>query len=175
MIASRQAEAGQVVSAGQTVFTLAADGGREVLIALPESNIRDYKVGQPVQVLDELALVVGLAKLDLQPELVGAATTQGGNVGQGFMAISGRLAGAEQVEVGAVEHQHAVLAALDPGLQGELVLAADLGQGIAQALASQYIGDQTLACLRRVTSKMAAQHHIVNLQQLAHAAISHRY
>ncbi|MCF7750344.1 efflux RND transporter periplasmic adaptor subunit [Bacillus subtilis subsp. subtilis] len=50
VIASRQAEAGQVVSAGQTVFTLAADGGREVLIALPESSIRDYKVGQPVQV-----------------------------------------------------------------------------------------------------------------------------
>jgi multidrug efflux system membrane fusion protein len=50
VIASRQAEAGQVVSAGQTVFTLAADGGREVLIALPESNIRDYQVGQAVQV-----------------------------------------------------------------------------------------------------------------------------
>lgn len=50
VIASRQAEAGQVVGAGQTVFTLAADGGREVLIALPESNIRDYKVGQQVQV-----------------------------------------------------------------------------------------------------------------------------
>lgn len=50
VIASRQAEAGQVVSAGQTVFTLAADGGREVVIALPESSIRDYQVGQPVQV-----------------------------------------------------------------------------------------------------------------------------
>ncbi len=50
VIASRQAEAGQVVGAGQTVFTLAADGGREVLIALPESNIRDYQVGQEVQV-----------------------------------------------------------------------------------------------------------------------------
>lgn len=50
VIASRQAEAGQVVSAGQTIFTLAADGGREVLIALPESSIRDYQVGQAVQV-----------------------------------------------------------------------------------------------------------------------------
>lgn len=50
VIASRQAEAGQVVGAGQTVFTLAADGGREVLIALPESNIRQYQVGQAVQV-----------------------------------------------------------------------------------------------------------------------------
>lgn len=50
MIASRTAEAGQVVGAGQTVFTLAADGGREVAIALPESRIRDFSVGQQVAV-----------------------------------------------------------------------------------------------------------------------------
>src|SRR5690606_7697170 len=43
-------EAGQVVAAGQTVFTLAADGGREVAIALPESRIRAFRAGQPVQV-----------------------------------------------------------------------------------------------------------------------------
>ncbi len=48
VVASRQAEAGQVVAAGQSVFGLAADGGREVAFALPESNIRDFKVGQPV-------------------------------------------------------------------------------------------------------------------------------
>jgi membrane fusion protein, multidrug efflux system len=52
MIASRAAEAGQVVGAGQTVFTIAADGGREVAIALPESRIREFSVGQ--QVLVEL-------------------------------------------------------------------------------------------------------------------------
>lgn len=50
VIASRQAEAGQVVAAGQTVFTLAADGGREVAIGLPENRIRDFSVGQPVVV-----------------------------------------------------------------------------------------------------------------------------
>lgn len=50
VIATRQAEAGQVVAAGQTVFTLAADDGREVLISLPESRIRDFVVGQPVLV-----------------------------------------------------------------------------------------------------------------------------
>lgn len=49
-IASRQAEAGQVVAAGQTVFTLAGDDGREVAIALPESQIRSYSVGQPVMI-----------------------------------------------------------------------------------------------------------------------------
>lgn len=50
LIASREAEAGQVVAAGQTIYTLAADGAREVAIALPESTIRDFSVGQAVQV-----------------------------------------------------------------------------------------------------------------------------
>ena len=50
VIASRQVEAGQVVAAGQTVFTLAASGGREVAIALPEARIREFRVGQPAQV-----------------------------------------------------------------------------------------------------------------------------
>lgn len=50
VIASRQAEAGQVVSAGQTIYTLAADGSREVAIGLPENRIRDFSVGQPVLV-----------------------------------------------------------------------------------------------------------------------------
>ena len=48
VIASRQAEAGQVVSAGQAAFGLAVDGRREVAFALPEANIRSFKVGQPV-------------------------------------------------------------------------------------------------------------------------------
>lgn len=50
VVASREAEAGQVVAAGQTVFTLAADGGREVAIALPESALREFSVGQAVEV-----------------------------------------------------------------------------------------------------------------------------
>ncbi|WP_442682361.1 efflux RND transporter periplasmic adaptor subunit [Stenotrophomonas sp. JC08] len=50
VIATRQAEAGQVLAAGQTVYTLAAAGAREVAIALPEGGIRDFRVGQPVQV-----------------------------------------------------------------------------------------------------------------------------
>ncbi len=48
VVASREVEAGQVVAAGQPVFGLAADGGREVAFALPESGIRDFKVGQTV-------------------------------------------------------------------------------------------------------------------------------
>jgi multidrug efflux system membrane fusion protein len=50
VIALRQAEAGQVVAAGQSIFTLAGDSGREVAIALPESRIRDFHIGQPVLV-----------------------------------------------------------------------------------------------------------------------------
>lgn len=52
VIATRQAEAGQVVGAGQTVFTLSGDAGREIAIALPEARIRRFQVGQ--QVLVEL-------------------------------------------------------------------------------------------------------------------------
>ena len=48
VIASRQVEAGQVVAAGQQVFALAGDSGREIAFALPESGIRDFRVGQPV-------------------------------------------------------------------------------------------------------------------------------
>lgn len=50
VIASRSAEAGQTVTSGQSIFTLAGDSGREVAIALPESRIREFSVGQPVAV-----------------------------------------------------------------------------------------------------------------------------
>ena len=50
VIARRQVEVGQVVSAGQTVFTLAADGERDVLISLPEQAFGRFKTGLPVSV-----------------------------------------------------------------------------------------------------------------------------
>ncbi|HEY0505507.1 MAG TPA: efflux RND transporter periplasmic adaptor subunit [Lysobacter sp.] len=50
VIATRHAEAGQVVAAGQSVFSLAADGVREVAFALPEGMVASIKAGQPVQV-----------------------------------------------------------------------------------------------------------------------------
>lgn len=50
VIATRLAEAGQVVAAGQAVFTLAADGPREVAFAVPEGAIEEVDVGDPVQV-----------------------------------------------------------------------------------------------------------------------------
>jgi multidrug efflux system membrane fusion protein len=50
VIASREAEAGQVVAAGQTIYTLAGDVGREVAIALPEASIREHRVGDQAMV-----------------------------------------------------------------------------------------------------------------------------
>ena len=50
VIAKRLVEVGQVVAAGQTVFTLAADGEREVLISLPEQAFERFTIGQVVSV-----------------------------------------------------------------------------------------------------------------------------
>jgi len=74
VIASRAAEAGQVVGAGQPIFTLAVDGGREVAIALPESRIREFKVGQPVAI--ELWSAPGQRLLGAIREIAPAADPQ---------------------------------------------------------------------------------------------------
>lgn len=50
IIARRLVEVGQVVAAGQTVFTLAVDGEREVLIGVPEQAIEGFRIGQEVTV-----------------------------------------------------------------------------------------------------------------------------
>jgi len=50
VIAARHAEVGQVVAAGQKVFTLAARGDREVVISLPENSQDLVRVGQPVMI-----------------------------------------------------------------------------------------------------------------------------
>lgn len=50
VIAQRQAEAGQVVAAGQAVFVLAEDGEREVAISLPEQVAADFPPGRELAV-----------------------------------------------------------------------------------------------------------------------------
>lgn len=50
VIAQRQAEAGQVVAAGQPVFVLAVDGEREVLISVPEQQLGRFPVGRALLV-----------------------------------------------------------------------------------------------------------------------------
>ena len=50
VIAARMAEAGQVLAPGQTVFSFAVEGAREVAFALPESRVHEFQVGQIVLV-----------------------------------------------------------------------------------------------------------------------------
>lgn len=50
VIAERLAEAGQVVSAGQPVFALAADGAREVAISVPERGVSQFRLGRELMV-----------------------------------------------------------------------------------------------------------------------------
>ncbi len=49
-IIQRLIEAGQVVAAGQTAYTLAAQGEREVLIGLPEKDVQHFHTGQAMTV-----------------------------------------------------------------------------------------------------------------------------
>ncbi|GAA4359754.1 efflux RND transporter periplasmic adaptor subunit [Variovorax defluvii] len=50
VVASISAESGQVVSAGQQVITLAADGEREVLVSVPESRIDELRRAKRLEV-----------------------------------------------------------------------------------------------------------------------------
>lgn len=50
VITSINMDAGQVVSSGLTVATMAVSGSKEVAIELPEAQINDYKVGMPAEV-----------------------------------------------------------------------------------------------------------------------------
>jgi hypothetical protein len=58
-----------------------------------------------VQPAQHLALVVGLAYVGLQPQVAAGADAQVGELGVGGGAVDLRLAGAEPVEVGAVEDE----------------------------------------------------------------------
>jgi len=50
VVAAISAEAGQVVSAGQQVVVLAADGEREVLVSVPESRVDELRQAKALQV-----------------------------------------------------------------------------------------------------------------------------
>jgi multidrug efflux system membrane fusion protein len=50
VISQRLAEAGQVVAAGQPIFVLAVDGGREVAISVPEQGRERFAVGRELAV-----------------------------------------------------------------------------------------------------------------------------
>jgi multidrug efflux system membrane fusion protein len=48
VVSRRVVEVGNVVAAGQTVFSVAVDGEREVVISLPEHSIERFRIGQEV-------------------------------------------------------------------------------------------------------------------------------
>lgn len=50
VIVTRHIEVGQVVNAGQPIYTLAIDGEREVVVGVPEQLVNQLRVRQPVQV-----------------------------------------------------------------------------------------------------------------------------
>ena len=50
VITAISAEAGQVVTAGQAIATLARDGATEVEIAVPENRVGDYAVGTSAEI-----------------------------------------------------------------------------------------------------------------------------
>ncbi len=50
IISQRMAEAGQVVAAGQPIFALATDGGREIAISVSEQFVSQFQPGRPMQV-----------------------------------------------------------------------------------------------------------------------------
>ncbi|WP_165217523.1 efflux RND transporter periplasmic adaptor subunit [Affinirhizobium pseudoryzae] len=49
IVTATSAEAGQVVAAGASVVTVAQDGAKEVAIAVPETDIGEFRVGKTVQ------------------------------------------------------------------------------------------------------------------------------
>lgn len=51
IITQRNVDVGQVISAGQTVYQLAVDGERDVVIGIAEKDIEKVKIGQPASVV----------------------------------------------------------------------------------------------------------------------------
>ena len=72
------------------------------------AGIQNDAVGRFTRLLDpvdQLAFVIGLAKIDLQVERGRAREAARFDIGQGVMAVDRRLAHPEQVQIGAVEHK----------------------------------------------------------------------
>jgi len=109
------------------VFTLAGDAGRDVVIALPEGDIRQFRVGQPVVV--ELWNAPGQRWPGMIREIAPAADPQARTYAA-RIALSG--AGAEAVELGQSARVYVLrddqaplaipLSALQRGTHGEMAV-----------------------------------------------------
>jgi hypothetical protein len=72
------------------------------------AGVQNDAVGRFTRLLDpvdQLAFVIGLAKINLQVEGGRAREAARFDIGQGVMAVYRRLANPEQVQIGAVEHE----------------------------------------------------------------------
>jgi membrane fusion protein, multidrug efflux system len=107
VIATRHAEAGQVVAAGQPIFTLAADGEREIAISLPEQRVADFAIGQKVLVelwsksgeripgtIRELSPSADALSRTYAARVSFDATTSGAELGQSARVYTGHDSGA---------------------------------------------------------------------------------
>ena len=127
VIAARQAEAGQVVAAGQPIFLLAADGGREVAIGLPEARIRDFHTGQ--QAIVELWSTPGRRLPGHIREIAAAADPQTRTYAA-RVALDGALA----AEAGLGQSARVFIADATPGGLRLPLAAVQRGEGGATAV-----------------------------------------
>ncbi len=70
VVVERLAESGEVVAAGQTVFKIAADGGRDAVFDVPDALLADFRPGLPMRVcLERLAGVCSRSEVcEVSPE-----------------------------------------------------------------------------------------------------------
>ncbi len=106
VVVERLAESGEVVAAGQAVFRIAADGGRDAVFDVPDALLADFRPGGAMRVcLDRLPGVCSGAEVyEVSPEADSATRTwrvralldapSGMDLGA---ALRGRLEGGERV------------------------------------------------------------------------------
>jgi multidrug efflux system membrane fusion protein len=160
VIASRQAEAGQVVAAGQAVFTLAGDDGREVSIALPESHIRDFAIGQAAEV--ELWSAPGRRLPGTLREIAAAADPQTRTYAA---RVALRAGDADQVELGQSARVY-IRDAVDAAALNVPLAALQLGPGGGHAV---WVVEPGTSTLRSVPVRLGAfgERHVTVLSGLA--------
>ncbi|GAB2507002.1 efflux RND transporter periplasmic adaptor subunit [Lysobacter humi (ex Lee et al. 2017)] len=137
VIAARQAEAGQVVAAGQAVFALAADGSREVAFAVPEGAVRSVRPGHAVQI--ELWSQPGRRLPGRVREIAPAADP----VTRTYAARATFDAGADGVDLGQSARVH-----LDRGTGAGLTVPLAAIQRSAKGDAAVFVVDPATATLR---------------------------
>lgn len=144
VIASREAEAGQVVAAGQTIFVLAGDAGREVAIALPESRIAAFAIGQPAQI--ELWNRPGVRIPGTIREIAAAADPQARTYAARVAIADAAVAGLELGQSARVYLPAAAsgsdlqvpLTAIQPGADGgKAVWVVDRAEGVVRSVPVQ--------------------------------------